>query len=243
MLEGWEELSSSIRKMESTWKPSKNAMKKMKIPMKAAVPCKVGTKKRCNKSRATDDETQGSIKIQKTKPRLHRGGTWIHETAVGSYSTKRSWRSHRRKIVQVDESLQFGAQVCSHASRRRKFLMQTAVDKEWKKLETIPAWQLDKVKSKKEVILQAQKDIRTVHFASLWIFVISKMRSWNRSIRSIDSGSCSEVTWWNTIQYLMLYLLKVRPASQMTAAKSHGCHCKTTWLCRTRQTKYPLTPK
>ena len=27
-----------------------------------------------------------------------------------------------------------------------------AVDKEWKKLETIPAWQLDKVKSKKEVL-------------------------------------------------------------------------------------------
>ena len=33
-----------------------------------------------------------------------------------------------------------------------------AVDKEWKKLETIPVWQLDKVKSKKEVILEAQGD-------------------------------------------------------------------------------------
>ena len=28
-----------------------------------------------------------------------------------------------------------------------------AVDKEWRKLETTPAWQLDKVESKKEVIL------------------------------------------------------------------------------------------
>ena len=35
---------------------------------------------------------------------------------------------------------------------------KAAVDKEWKKLETIPAWQLDKVKSKKEVILKAQRD-------------------------------------------------------------------------------------
>ena len=33
-----------------------------------------------------------------------------------------------------------------------------AVDKEWKKLETIPAWQLDNVKSKTEVILEAQRD-------------------------------------------------------------------------------------
>ena len=32
------------------------------------------------------------------------------------------------------------------------------MDKEWKKLETIPDWQLDKVKSKKEVILEAQRD-------------------------------------------------------------------------------------
>ena len=35
---------------------------------------------------------------------------------------------------------------------------KAAVDKEWKKLETVPAWQLDNVKSKKEVILEAQRD-------------------------------------------------------------------------------------
>ena len=34
---------------------------------------------------------------------------------------------------------------------------KAAVGKEWKKLETIPAWQLEKVKSKEEVILEAQK--------------------------------------------------------------------------------------
>ena len=35
--------------------------------------------------------------------------------------------------------------------------VEAAVDKEWKKLETIPAWHSDKVKSKKEVFLEAQK--------------------------------------------------------------------------------------
>ena len=35
---------------------------------------------------------------------------------------------------------------------------KAAVDKEWKKLETIPVWQLEKVQSKKEVILAAQRD-------------------------------------------------------------------------------------
>ena len=35
---------------------------------------------------------------------------------------------------------------------------KAAVDKEWKKLETIPAWQLEKVKSKKDVILETQRE-------------------------------------------------------------------------------------
>ena len=44
---------------------------------------------------------------------------------------------------------------------------KAAVDKEWKKLDTIPAWQLEKVKSKKEVILEALRDKKKVHFAAL----------------------------------------------------------------------------
>ena len=44
---------------------------------------------------------------------------------------------------------------------------KAAVDKEWKKLETIPAWDVKKVKSKKEVIKEAQKNNTKVHFASL----------------------------------------------------------------------------
>ena len=44
---------------------------------------------------------------------------------------------------------------------------RAAVDKEWKKLETIPAGQLDKVKSNKEVVLGAQRDEKKVHLATL----------------------------------------------------------------------------
>ena len=44
---------------------------------------------------------------------------------------------------------------------------KAAVDKEWKKLEIIPAWDSRKVKSKKEVILEAQRDKKKVHFATL----------------------------------------------------------------------------
>ena len=42
-----------------------------------------------------------------------------------------------------------------------------AVDKEWGKLKNLPAWRETKVKSKTEAIEQAQKEGRTVHFATL----------------------------------------------------------------------------
>ena len=44
---------------------------------------------------------------------------------------------------------------------------KAAVDKEWQKLEKISAWNLTKVKSKKEVIDEARTSGAKVHFASL----------------------------------------------------------------------------
>ena len=44
---------------------------------------------------------------------------------------------------------------------------KAAEDKEWKKLETIPVWQHENVNGKKEVILEAQRDKKKVHFATL----------------------------------------------------------------------------
>ena len=54
---------------------------------------------------------------------------------------------------------------------------KAAVDKEWKKVETIPAWQLEKVKSKKEVILEVQRDRKKVHFGTPMDIVTSRTRS------------------------------------------------------------------
>ena len=45
--------------------------------------------------------------------------------------------------------------------------VKAAVDKEWEKLEKILAWNLTKVRSKKEVIDEARMSGATVHFASL----------------------------------------------------------------------------
>ena len=44
---------------------------------------------------------------------------------------------------------------------------KVAVDKELKKLEKIPAWQMTKVRNKKEVFSEARDDGRTAHFSLL----------------------------------------------------------------------------
>ena len=43
---------------------------------------------------------------------------------------------------------------------------KAAADKEWDQLQTIPAWQESKVRSKPEVIDEAE-ECKTVHFATL----------------------------------------------------------------------------
>ena len=53
---------------------------------------------------------------------------------------------------------------------------KAAVDKEWEELEKIPAWLLTKVRNKKEVIDEARKKGKTVHFASL-LFLTKPIRT------------------------------------------------------------------
>ena len=44
---------------------------------------------------------------------------------------------------------------------------KAAMDKKWEKLENIPAWDLTKIRSRKEVIDEARMSGAKVHFASL----------------------------------------------------------------------------
>ena len=61
----------------------------------------------------------------------------------------------------------FGTQIDSYAQVSKIQDALAAVDKKWNNLETISAWQLHNVKSKKEVIQEAQIDKRKVHFGTL----------------------------------------------------------------------------
>ena len=105
---------------------------------------------------------------------------------------------------------------------------KAAVDKEWEKLEKIPAWQMDKVKSKKDVILEAHKEKRKVHFAALMDICplknigtkAPKIQWTSRAPRRLSKKDDSDAHAVCTEQG--------SSASQMTAAKSDGCSCEIT---------------
>ena len=111
---------------------------------------------------------------------------------VGQDSIKRSRRSHRGEGVQLVESLLTLLYKFSPFSQAMKNPdAKAAVDKEWEKLEKF--WTGTKVKSKREVILEAEKEQRTVHFATLMdICHFKKMQSWSRTITSVKAGVWSE---------------------------------------------------
>ena len=84
-------------------------------------------------------------------------------------------RIHEKHIAGKGQNSELHHNQCINLSRYTKMKIpdsKTAVDKKWKKLETIPAWDVRKVKSKKETIFETQKNNNFVHcaFASLMDF-------------------------------------------------------------------------
>ena len=71
---------------------------------------------------------------------------------------------------------------------------KAAVDKECETLEKLPAWQLDWVKSKRDVIPEAQRDKKKVHFATLMDICHLKNAELEAKHQKYKFESCSEVT-------------------------------------------------
>ena len=90
-----------------------------------------------------------------------------HETKARRSWTQTSSRSHHCKRDEFYNSIQSSAQVHSDASSIKNSRCNGGSGEEWWKLEKIPAWQLTKVRNKKEVIAEARNEGKTVHFASL----------------------------------------------------------------------------
>ena len=66
-----------------------------------------------------------------------------------------------------------------------------AVDKEWEKLENIPAWDMTKVRSKSEVIDEARTKGIKVHFASLMDICHLKSAELETKHQKLQRSNCT----------------------------------------------------
>ena len=85
--------------------------------------------------------------MEESPPKYHED-----HFAVKGYNSLHHYKVH--KFIPMPQAMKIPA-------------AKAAVDKEWEKLEKIPAWNLTKVTSNSEVIDEARNKGRKVHFASL----------------------------------------------------------------------------
>ena len=128
----------------------KNARKKLELPMEAAMLCKLKTHQYREICGESDNRTSKRACIveahESTRKRLESTLPQDHEDCIvgkGFNSTRTTILAH--KFVPMPQAL--------------KILdAKAAMDRDWEKLEKLPAWQLNNLKSKREVTLEAQRD-------------------------------------------------------------------------------------
>ena len=139
------------------------------------------TGKTCGTSNGMQKDGQAASQSHKSDGRAEEwqwkrveNDVWLY---VESHESTRQWPESLESKIHEDRIARKGFTSMTHYNLVHKFIpmpqemkvpdAKAAVDKTWKKLETIPGWNLEKVNGKKEVILEAQGDNKKVHFASL----------------------------------------------------------------------------
>ena len=128
--------------------------------MAPATPCKTCKKNKHGETRGKSNEIKSKLACileasESTRLRMGESLPNHHENHIagkGDNSLQHKIMVH--KFIPMPQAMKIPA-------------AKSAVDKEWEKLEKIPAWDLTKVRSKKEVIDEARTKGAKVHFASL----------------------------------------------------------------------------
>ena len=134
----------------------KNARKKLETSVAPAMPCKI--MKNCGSGASNKIKTKlACIPEADESTRLRMGESIPHHredhiAGRGDNSLQHNTLVH--KFVPMPQAMKIPA-------------AKAALDKEWEKLEKVSAWNLTKVRSKKQVIDEARTSGATVHFASL----------------------------------------------------------------------------
>ena len=137
-----------------------NARRKLETPMAPAMPCKTCNKNKHGETRSKTDEFKSKFACileasESTRMRVEETLSKYHEDHIagkGDNSLQHFQFVH--KFIPMPQAMKIPA-------------AKAAVDKEWKKLEKIPAWDITKVRNKSEVSDEARTKGIKVHFASL----------------------------------------------------------------------------
>ena len=134
----------------------KNARKKLETSVAPAMPCKI--MKNCGSGGSDKNKTKLACILEaneSTRMRMGNSEPHNHEDHIaGKGENSLQHYNLVHKFIPMPQAMKIPA-------------AKAAVDKEWEKLEKISAWNLTKVKSKKQVIDEARTSGATVHFASL----------------------------------------------------------------------------
>ena len=148
MLEDYEEFISLTVRTRNSKKPSR-VLAKMETPMAPAVPRLTSKKSKHGETRAKTNDFKSKfacileasesarLRMEESLPHYHED----HIAGKGDNSLQHYNLVH--KFIPMPQAMKI------HAAK-------AAVDKEWEKLENIPAWDLTKVRSRSEVIDEAR---------------------------------------------------------------------------------------
>ena len=130
----------------------KNARKKLETSVAPAMPCKI--MKNCGSDGSDKIKTKLACILEADESTRMRMGNSIPHYHQDHIAGKRENSLQHYNLILMPQAMKIPA-------------AKAAVDKEWEKLEKISAWNLTKVRSKKEVIDEARTSGATVHFASV----------------------------------------------------------------------------
>ena len=160
----------------------KNSRKKLETPVAPAMPCKIiKSNKNCGSGGSNKIKTRLACILEASESTRLRMGESLpnhhedHIAGKGDNSLQHYNLVH--KLIPMPHAMKILA-------------AKAAVDKEWEKLEKILAWNLTKVKSKKQVIDEARTKGAKVHFESLLdILSFEKMLNWRQSHQKYEGGT------------------------------------------------------
>ena len=160
----------------------KNVRKKLETSVAPAMPCKIAKNHGSGASNKIQTKLACILEAdESTRMRMGNSIPQNHEDHIaGKGENSLQHYNLVHKFIPMPQDMKIPA-------------AKAAVNKEWEKLEKISAWNLTKVKSKKQVIDEARTSDATVHFASLMDICHLKMLNWRQNTKNIKVELCSEV--------------------------------------------------